>query len=77
LLDEATSCLDQHWESAIQSAILVLMSKRKRTCVIIAHRLETLRSCDRIIRIANGKIVADGAPSEILVGGLRDSGKLR
>jgi ABC-type multidrug transport system fused ATPase/permease subunit len=66
LLDEATSCLDQHWESAIQSAILVLMSKRKRTCVIIAHRLETLRSCDRIIKLSEGSIVADGAPAAIL-----------
>jgi ABC-type multidrug transport system fused ATPase/permease subunit len=69
LLDEATSCLDQHWESAIQTAILVLMSKRKRTCVIIAHRLETLRSCDRIIKLSGGSIIADGAPSTMLTRG--------
>jgi ABC-type multidrug transport system fused ATPase/permease subunit len=67
LMDEATSCLDSHWESAIQRAILVLMSKRKRTCVIIAHRLETLRSCDRIIKLSGGKIIADGAPVDILI----------
>jgi ABC-type multidrug transport system fused ATPase/permease subunit len=66
LMDEATSCLDSRWESAIQRAILVLMSQRKRTCVIIAHRTETLRSCDRIIKIRGGTIVADGPPSKIL-----------
>jgi ATP-binding cassette, subfamily B, multidrug efflux pump len=66
LMDEATSCLDSQWESAIQRAILVLMARRKRTCVIIAHRLETLRSCDRIIRLRHGAIVDDGPPSVIL-----------
>lgn len=66
LMDEATSCLDSRWESAIQRAILVLMGQRKRTCVIIAHRTETLRSCDRIIKIRSGTIVADGPPSKIL-----------
>jgi len=66
LMDEATSCLDKTWESAIQRAVLVLMSQRKRTCVIIAHRLETLRSCDRVIRMRAGTIVADGLPNEVL-----------
>jgi ATP-binding cassette subfamily B multidrug efflux pump len=66
LMDEATSCLDSRWETAIQRAILVLMSQRKRTCVIIAHRTETLRSCDRIVKIRGGTIVADGPPSKIL-----------
>lgn len=66
LMDEATSCLDARWESAIQRAILVLMSQRKRTCVIIAHRTETLRSCDRIIKIRGGTIVDDGPPAKIL-----------
>jgi ATP-binding cassette subfamily B multidrug efflux pump len=66
LMDEATSCLDSRWESAIQRAILVLMSQRKRTCVIIAHRTETLRSCDRIIKIRGGTIIADGPPAVIL-----------
>ncbi len=66
LMDEATSCLDRAWESAIQDAILALMEERKRTCVIIAHRLETLKSCDRIIRIHDGRVVADGQPMQIL-----------
>lgn len=66
LMDEATSCLDRAWESAIQDSILALMQERKRTCVIIAHRLETLKSCDRIIRIHDGSVVADGQPTEIL-----------
>lgn len=69
LMDEATSCLDGVWESAIQRAILQLMRQRKRTCVIIAHRLETLRSCDRIIRIRAGTIIADGSPEDILLKG--------
>jgi ATP-binding cassette subfamily B protein len=66
LMDEATSCLDHAWESLIQRAILGLMQGRRRTCIIIAHRLETLRSCDRIIRIHQGRIVADGPPTLIL-----------
>jgi ABC-type multidrug transport system fused ATPase/permease subunit len=66
LMDEATSCLDRAWESAIQGAILALMRERRRTCVIIAHRLETLKSCDRVIRIHDGKIVADGKPTNVL-----------
>ena len=60
LMDEATSCLDSAWETAIQGAILALMRQRKRTCVVIAHRLETLKSCDRVIRIDGGRLVADG-----------------
>ena len=59
LMDEATSCLDREWEDAIQLAILALLRKQKRTCVIIAHRLETLRSCDRLIRLHGGRIVSD------------------
>ena len=70
LLDEATSCLDRDWESAIQKAILALMKQRRRTCVIIAHRTETLRSCDRIIRIESGRLVADGVPQDVLPRGL-------
>ena len=60
LMDEATSCMDSSWESAIQGAMLALMSQRKRTCLVIAHRLDTLKSCDRVIRIDGGKLVADG-----------------
>lgn len=67
LMDEATSCLDGIWETAIQRAILQLMRERQRTCVIIAHRLETLRSCDRIIRMSAGMIVADGTPEQVLM----------
>jgi ATP-binding cassette subfamily B protein len=70
LLDEATSCLDRDWESAIQKAILALMKQRRRTCVIIAHRTETLRSCDRIVRIESGRLVADGVPQDVLPRGL-------
>lgn len=66
LMDEATSCLDKRWESAIQRAILVLMAQRRRTCVIIAHRLGTLRSCDRIVKLKDGAIVADGTPESVL-----------
>lgn len=66
LMDEATSCLDQSWESAIQESILALMSRRKRTCVFIAHRLDTLKSCDRIIKLENGCVVMDGTSEEVL-----------
>jgi ATP-binding cassette subfamily B multidrug efflux pump len=59
ILDEATSCLDRAWEDAMQTAILGLLRQRQRTCIVIAHRLETLKACDRLIRLDGGKIVSD------------------
>ena len=63
LLDEATSALDSESERAIQLALDRLM--QGRTVIAIAHRLSTLARFDRIIVMDHGRIVDDGAPSEL------------
>jgi ATP-binding cassette subfamily B protein len=69
LLDEATSALDAESERAVQDALDVLM--RGRTTLVIAHRLATVRSADRILVMDAGRIVEEG-PHEALLsrGGL-------
>ena len=58
LLDEATSALDAESEKAVQRALEKLM--QDRTTLVIAHRLATVKSCDRIVVMDHGKIVATG-----------------
>ncbi len=58
LLDEATSALDAESEKLVQDALDRLM--RDRTTIVIAHRLATIRSADRIIVMDDGKIVEQG-----------------
>src|SRR5690606_32267943 len=55
ILDEATSALDSQAERHIQEALQVLM--RDRTTLVIAHRLSTVESADRIIVLDRGRIV--------------------
>jgi ATP-binding cassette subfamily B protein len=64
LLDEATSALDTRSERAVQQALQSLIEGR--TVIAVAHRLSTLSSFDRIIMLANGKIVEDGTPQELM-----------
>src|SRR4029079_15101972 len=64
LLDEATSALDSDSEEAIRQALGLLM--RDRTVVAIAHRLSTIRSFDRVIVMADGRVVEDGRPDHLL-----------
>jgi subfamily B ATP-binding cassette protein MsbA len=64
ILDEATSALDSESESLVQSALHNLMSGR--TVLVIAHRLSTVRSADRIVVIEGGAI-ADIGPHEELM----------
>lgn len=59
LLDEATSSLDSHSEALVNSALSLLM--RDRTVVAAAHRLSTLSRYDRILVLADGRIVEDGS----------------
>ena len=58
LLDEATSALDAESETLVQGALARLM--QGRTTLVIAHRLATVLSCDRILVLDHGKIVEEG-----------------
>jgi ATP-binding cassette subfamily B protein len=58
LLDEATSSLDAESEKAVQDALERLM--RGRTTLVIAHRLATVKSSDRIVVMDHGRVVATG-----------------
>ena len=64
ILDEATSSLDSISESLIQSALDTVM--QGRTCLVIAHRLSTVISADKILVINNGIICEEGSHDELL-----------
>jgi ATP-binding cassette subfamily B protein len=64
LLDEATSALDSESERWVQKALNKLM--KKRTTLIIAHRLATVVHADRIIVMENGRMIAEGSHQQLL-----------
>ena len=65
LLDEATSALDSESERMVQIALERLMESR--TTLIIAHRLSTVKSVDRIAVIDQGRLIGSGTHEELLV----------
>jgi len=67
LLDEATSALDSESEKLIQDALRNLMEGR--TSIVIAHRLSTVASLDRIIVLREGVIVEDGTHAQLVNAG--------
>jgi subfamily B ATP-binding cassette protein MsbA len=64
LMDEATSALDAQSEQLVQDALE--QSKQGRTSLIIAHRLATIKSADRIYVMASGKIIETGTHESLL-----------
>ena len=65
MLDEATSALDNITQKIVSDSLETL----KCTRVVVAHRLSTIRECDRIIYLENGKIVEDGTYDELIAKG--------
>ena len=66
ILDEATSALDNTSEKHIQSEIEKLQKENNTTIIAIAHRLTTLKNCDRIIVLDKGKIEENGKFDELI-----------
>ena len=58
ILDEATSALDTETEKAVMKEIYSL--NKKTTILIIAHRLNTVKNCDEIFKLENGKLISQG-----------------
>jgi len=67
ILDEATANIDSFTEQAIQKALKVLFEGR--TCMVIAHRLGTIRDADRIIVLQQGAILEQGSHDQLMAGG--------
>lgn len=67
VLDEATSALDSESELLVQDALATLMSGR--TSIVVAHRLSTVASLDRIVVLKDGKVVEDGPHSQLIEAG--------
>lgn len=64
ILDEATASIDSFIEAQIQEALRVLLEGR--TCIVIAHRLATVRDADKIIVLRSGEILEQGSHDELI-----------
>ena len=64
MLDEATSALDVETENEISATIESI--KGQKTVIAIAHRLKTLKNCDKLIYMAGGKIIDTGTLNELM-----------
>ncbi len=64
ILDEATSAMDTKTERSIQEALEKLT--KNRTTIMIAHRLSTLRDCEKLYVIEHGKVAEEGSHSELI-----------
>jgi len=66
ILDEATASLDIPSERLVQEGLTTLLADR--TAIVIAHRLSTVAIADRVLVMEHGRIVEDGAPTELIDG---------
>lgn len=64
VLDEATSAIDIPTERALHEAMRTLL--HRRTAMIIAHRMSTLQIADRVLVLADGRILEDRTPADFL-----------
>ena len=72
ILDEATSSLDIPSERLIQRALRTILADR--TAIVIAHRLSTVETADRVLVLEYGRIIEDGAPTDLVTTGGHYSG---
>ncbi|RLN48604.1 hypothetical protein BBJ29_008200 [Phytophthora kernoviae] len=66
LLDEATSALDNESERVVQASLDALMAQKRRTTIVVAHRLSTIRKADVIAVTHDGAIVELGSHAELM-----------
>ena len=66
ILDEATSSLDIPSERMVQRALRTVLANR--TALVIAHRLSTVETADRVLVLEHGRIVEDGPPADLISG---------
>jgi ABC-type multidrug transport system fused ATPase/permease subunit len=65
VLDEATSALDHQTEAEFMETVTNMQGRI--TKIIIAHRVSTLRGCDHLIRLSNGKIIEEGPYTKLII----------
>lgn len=66
ILDEATSALDEHSQKQVQDALDKAMGQGNVTSIVIAHRMSTIKKCNRIVVLHKGKVVEDGTYEELI-----------
>ena len=72
LLDEATASLDVENETKVQGALSRLLAGK--TVLVIAHRMRTVEAADKIVVLADGKVVEEGSPAELM---MKENGIIR
>ena len=64
VLDEATSALDTLTEKGVMDSVEALQGSK--TLLIVAHRLSTVKHCSRLYQLDRGRVIAEGAPAQLL-----------
>lgn len=65
ILDEVTSALSYEAEMLVRNAIEEIT--RNKLSIVVAHRLSTIRNCDKIVLMKNGRIIEQGKHDELIV----------